>query len=227
LISDSKRTPFNIGRRVELNDFTLEEALPLAEGLNGEPEQALAWILAWTGGHPYLTQRICAHLAKSNEVLTEENVALAVEQLFSGQLGQQDNNLQFVRDMLLKRASDVRRVLKTYREIRTGRPVTDDERSLPKSHLKISGVVHRENGRLAPRNLIYAHAFDPAWIKENMPPLLARWQVVALSLAILVTHLTQKWHKLDTWRMTNYLIYTAITSSVLLDKRQPPAYRHC
>ena len=32
LISDPKRTPFNIGHRVELTDFTLDEAMPLAEG---------------------------------------------------------------------------------------------------------------------------------------------------------------------------------------------------
>ena len=65
LISDSKRTPFNIGRRVELSDFTPEEAKPLAKGLGENAEQALAWVFDWTGGHPYLTQRLCAHLAKS------------------------------------------------------------------------------------------------------------------------------------------------------------------
>ncbi len=185
LISDSKRTPFNIGRRVELNDFTLEEALPLAQGLGGQPEQALGWVLAWTGGHPYLTQRLCAHFSQSREAPTEESVALAVERLFTGEQGQQDNNLQFVRDMLVRRAPDVRKVLTAYREIRAGRPVADDERSLPKSHLKISGLVRREDGRLALRNRIYASTFDPAWIKENMPPLLTRWQVVVMSLVIL------------------------------------------
>ena len=33
LISDPERTPFNIGQRVDLTDFTFEEALPLADGL--------------------------------------------------------------------------------------------------------------------------------------------------------------------------------------------------
>ena len=33
LISDPQRTPFNIGQRVDLTDFTFEEALPLADGL--------------------------------------------------------------------------------------------------------------------------------------------------------------------------------------------------
>jgi WD40 repeat protein len=65
LIKDAKRTPFNIGERIDLTDFTPAEALPLAEGLGLEPELAelaLAQILAWTGGHPYLTQRLCLDL---------------------------------------------------------------------------------------------------------------------------------------------------------------------
>src|SRR5919201_562625 len=33
LIQDTRLTPFNIGRRIELNDFTEAEAAPLASGL--------------------------------------------------------------------------------------------------------------------------------------------------------------------------------------------------
>ena len=48
LIRDPKRTPFNIGQRVDLTDFTFEEALPLAEGLGLDTEKAqqvLGWVL--------------------------------------------------------------------------------------------------------------------------------------------------------------------------------------
>src|SRR6266571_8915683 len=66
LIRDTRITPFNIGRRIELNDFTPEEAAPLARGLEREsvetrstprPLQAprlLKRILYWTRGHPFL-----------------------------------------------------------------------------------------------------------------------------------------------------------------------------
>lgn len=69
LISDPQRTPFNIGRRMDLTDFTSREAIPLAAGLSlppGEAGQILTWILDWTGGHPYLTQRLCAAAATSS-----------------------------------------------------------------------------------------------------------------------------------------------------------------
>ena len=174
LIADDNRTPFNIGQRVELSDFTFEEALPLAAGLGANAEQALGWVLAWSGGHPYLTQRLCAHLAKSNSIQTEQSVQEAVWQLFESRQGQDDSNLQFVRDMLTKRTPDRQRTLKTYGDIRKGKPVADDERSRIKAHLKIAGVVRRQDGRLAPRNRIYERVFDPTWVKENMPVITAR-----------------------------------------------------
>lgn len=179
LIADDKRTPFNIGHRVDLTDFTPEEAQPLAGTLGRE---VLGWIFHWTGGHPYLTQSLCAHLSKATEEITETSVAEAVTQLFSGERGRQDNNLQFVRDMLTKRAPDIQRVLKTYKDVRSGKKVTDDERSIPKAHLKISGVVRRADKHLQTRNRIYERAFDLAWVKENTPPTTTRRLVLALSV---------------------------------------------
>ncbi|RYG27462.1 hypothetical protein EON81_30100, partial [bacterium] len=51
LIRDPRRTPFNVGRRIELQDFTLEEAMPFASAL--ESPGKLTHILHWTGGHPF------------------------------------------------------------------------------------------------------------------------------------------------------------------------------
>jgi hypothetical protein len=69
LIQDTRTTPFNIGRRIELSDFTPAEAAPLAPGLGGDEQTAkrlLARVLYWTGGHPYLTQRLCRAVAELN-----------------------------------------------------------------------------------------------------------------------------------------------------------------
>jgi WD40 repeat protein len=62
LIRDTNRTPFNIGRAIELNGFELDEAQPLGKGLEGavnNPQAVLQEILAWTGGQPFLTQKLC------------------------------------------------------------------------------------------------------------------------------------------------------------------------
>jgi len=62
LISDAARTPFNIGLAIELHGFNLQEALPLAKGFEGivdNPQEVLKEILDWTGGQPFLTQKLC------------------------------------------------------------------------------------------------------------------------------------------------------------------------
>jgi WD40 repeat protein len=175
LIRDPSRTPFNIGQRLDMTDFTFEEALPLTQGLNLPPDDAtrvLHWVLDWTGGHPYLTQRICRTVAqqKGKNNWTKAEIDELVANTFFGDKSEQDNNIQFVRDMLTKRATDTEEVLLTYRDIRAGkRPVLDQEQSLTKSHLKLSGVVKRKGQALQVRNAIYRTVFDEKWIKEHLP----------------------------------------------------------
>ncbi len=173
LIHDPKRTPFNIGQRLDLTDFTWEEALPLAKGWGlprEEGEEVLSWVLNWTGGHPYLTQRLCSTIQEQGKGnLSKADVDYLVNIMFLGAMSKQDNNLQFVRDMLTKRAPDLVSVLTTYQKIRRDRRVQDEEQSLVKSHLKLSGIVRCENNVLQVRNRIYRQVFDSSWIKENLP----------------------------------------------------------
>lgn len=174
LIDDPKRTPFNIGERVELSDFTFAEAEPLATHLAPDPHQAreiLSWILHWTGGHPYLTQRLCKTVSSHrSQTWSKRDIAGLVQQLFLGEMSRTDSHLQFVRDMLTKRAPDPITVLQTYRDIRLGwRPVRDEEHSVTKSHLKLSGVVYHRDNKLLIRNPIYRQLFDRRWLNEHLP----------------------------------------------------------
>ncbi|NEP13400.1 MAG: CHASE2 domain-containing protein [Symploca sp. SIO2C1] len=63
LIRDKRRTPFNIGKAIELHGFTLEDKIEsLAQGLEvkeGNAQAVLKEILFWTGGQPFLTQKLC------------------------------------------------------------------------------------------------------------------------------------------------------------------------
>ncbi|OUC14608.1 MAG: hypothetical protein B0A82_11400, partial [Alkalinema sp. CACIAM 70d] len=63
LIRDKTRTPFNIGRAIEVAGFTAGEVAPLAAGLGPRGAEMLAEILEWTGGQPFLTQRVCRLVA--------------------------------------------------------------------------------------------------------------------------------------------------------------------
>jgi WD40 repeat protein len=194
LIRDPQRTPFNIGRRVELTDFTLAEALPLAAGLGLEPKQAekvLGWVFGWTGGHPYLTQRLCSDLASQNRAdWSEVDVECEVTRLFFQEQSGQDDNLRFVREMLTRRAPDLERVLATYRSVYRGRsPVVDEERSVVKSHLKLAGVVRTEQGVLHVRNAIYRKVFDEEWIRKHWPVNWSRRLQRAVSVLVVAVYL--------------------------------------
>jgi two-component system sensor histidine kinase/response regulator len=70
LIQDRKRTPFNIGRAIDLHGFQLSEVQPLAAGLADKvanPITVLKEILAWTGGQPFLTQKLCQLVVQERE----------------------------------------------------------------------------------------------------------------------------------------------------------------
>jgi adenylate cyclase len=68
LIQDKSQTPFNIGRAIELRGFQLDEAQRLTEGLKDKvkhPEAVMREILSWTGGQPFLTQKLCRLVIQS------------------------------------------------------------------------------------------------------------------------------------------------------------------
>ena len=171
-IKEPSRTPFNIGQRVDLADFSFSEALPLSAGLAKSKEHAseiLEWVFEWTNGHPYLTQKICAMLSQLREsktAITKDKVSKIVQTAFGGM---QDGNLQFVRTMLLVRAKDSRGVMKLYQQVLLDREVSDSELSINKSHLKLSGVVRVVSGYYRVSNKIYENAFNLDWVIRNTP----------------------------------------------------------
>ncbi|MEM9092945.1 MAG: AAA-like domain-containing protein, partial [Cyanobacteria bacterium P01_F01_bin.53] len=79
LIADKQRTPFNIGRAIVLSGFSLEEAAPLAIGLGIQTpntQAILQEVLNWTGGQPFLTQKVCQLLVISSQVALNEPLSI-------------------------------------------------------------------------------------------------------------------------------------------------------
>jgi AAA-like domain len=169
LIKDRARSPFNIGRRIELTDFTLAEAGALAAGLPLDKTAAalcLARVFDWTGGHPYLTQIVCATLATDAQSHRDQrNVDHLIEQLFFSDATWTDPNLANTRDRLVEDKDYSDALLELYRRILAGELVRDDERSQVHVRLKLSGIVKVfPGGVLRPRNRIYKQLFDLAWV---------------------------------------------------------------
>ena len=143
-------------------------------------ETLLSRVLYWTGGHPYLTQRLCQaiteHLISDPRQPTTGNRhpvslvdRLCAELFLTRSARESDDNLAFVRSRLLQSEGDLVGVLELYRRIWSGHPVADDETNSLTSLLKLSGAVRAEEGRLVIRNRIYRTMFDRAWVQAHMP----------------------------------------------------------
>ncbi len=179
LIADSRLSPFNIGTRIELRDFTLQEATPLADGLcrtnsRIQNRALLERVLHWTSGHPYLTQRLCRAVA--SEVGSRESefgvplVDLMCRDLFLHPQAQNtDDNLAFVRNCLLRGEAVAPALLDLYGQIHSGSKIRETAANPLHVLLRLSGIVSVARGVLQLRNRIYRRAFDKAWILANMP----------------------------------------------------------
>ncbi|HLK60969.1 MAG TPA: AAA-like domain-containing protein, partial [Chthonomonadaceae bacterium] len=233
LISDTRNTPFNIGKRIELSDFTPAEAGPLAQGLQGDSDfphsdaalsqQLLSRVLYWTGGHPYLTQRLFQAVSEALEtgvaIPGEELVDYQCQALFlSASARERDDNLIFVRERLLRSEADLAGLLDLYQQAITGKPVADDETRHFVSVLKLSGIVAACNGFLKVRNRIYAQVFDKAWIAQHMPDAELRRQRAAYqrglirATAVILTMLVLLSGLIGAWLSNHYAMEKQLKS---------------
>jgi O-acetyl-ADP-ribose deacetylase (regulator of RNase III) len=174
---DIHTSPFiNAARVIELTDFSEKEALPLADGL-GLPtqhaRQVLEWVLEWTGGHPYLTQRLCSAIAeKFQSSWSQTDVEKVAAETFFGDKALQDSNLIYISNVLTK-SLNANIVLGVYQGILKGmldaRPakLTADERQAL-SLLLVSGVVVRKDADIQVRNRIYREVFNDIWLASQM-----------------------------------------------------------
>lgn len=192
LIADPTLTPFNVGRRIELADFTLDEALVLAPGLGRPPATAqtmLRRVVHWTGAHPYLTQRLCQAVARDAGAASDADVDRLCHQLFlSPHAAERDDNLIFVREHLLSQDGLRTPLLDLYGAVLRGDRAAsagDDRVNPVAGALHLSGIVRTDGGRLRVRNEIYARVFDRAWVSRHLPDAEIRRQRVAFRRGVL------------------------------------------
>ena len=180
LIRDVQITPFNVGTRIDLTDFSLEELAHFEAALSegGRDGRALVRrIHHWTGGHPYLTQKLAAAVADDRSVEKAGGVDRLVEAMFlSLKARAEDSNLTDVSRRVLETPvegvspEEARsRVLDLYRQVRDGKQIRDDETDPVVSVLKLSGLTRILEGYLVVRNRVYFRAFDRAWVEANLP----------------------------------------------------------
>lgn len=197
LIRDPSTTPFNIGRRVALRDFSVSEMSQFERGLHGAESlrtQQLKRIAYWTSGHPYLTQRFCQAVAETGRALSGRDIDRVANQVFFRRHAQSDEfNLQFVRRQLLDDLSPVD-ILTLYARVQSGDRVQVTGTDPTVDRLLLSGAAclndELDIPELKIRNRIYATVFDRAWVLTHLPGAEQRrqrqafWRGVARASAI-------------------------------------------
>ncbi|MCA9707427.1 MAG: tetratricopeptide repeat protein [Myxococcales bacterium] len=174
LIQDKVRTPFNIGHAIPLAGFRYDEARGLARGLAGfeEPELVLRAILTWTGGQPFLSQKLCYLAARSESRPPAGKERAWVESLVRARVldrWRDRDDPEHLRTMEARIMHSPRRreLLSLYRELLERSSVEASETPL-ESELILSGLVVREWGRLRVGNLVYASVFDAEWVAAGL-----------------------------------------------------------
>ena len=122
LIADKTQTPFNIGRAIALNGFQLHEVQPLTDGLTGKvsnPQEAIAQIVDWTGGQPFLTQKLCKLIIEASALGNYPSVEQVVKSRIIENWESQDEpeHLKTIRDRILRNQQKAGQLLGLYQQI--------------------------------------------------------------------------------------------------------------
>jgi formylglycine-generating enzyme required for sulfatase activity len=174
LIKDRRTTPYNVGKTLWLGDFDVErdDLSPLLAVLSEDPSLGpalLVRVLHWTGGHPFLTTRLCQDLHAAG-IAVPDDVDRFVGQRYAALEGlNEDVHVQQILRFVRERLTDGLASFNLYERILKGEKERDQP-SLAHAELKLSGLVKRDrHGLLIPRNLIYARLFNLDWVRKSRP----------------------------------------------------------
>lgn len=198
LIQDKIKSPFNIGRAIDLHGFSLEEVMPLVPGLVDKVRNlnaVLREVLAWTGGQPFLTQKLCNFIATSSSPIPQGSEIRCIEELVRSRVIEnweaQDvpQHLRTIRDRILESRGRTVRLLCLYQQILQQGEITVDE-SPEEIELRLSGLVVKQGNSLKVYNHIYEKVFNQTWVKREL-------EIVRPYAESLNTWLDS--HRQDTW----------------------------
>ncbi|MDB9506177.1 AAA-like domain-containing protein [Microcystis aeruginosa CS-338/01] len=187
-ILDNNRSPFNIGQDIRLSGFTIKDARKLAEGLQDKvpnPQGVLEEVIDWTGGQPFLTQKICHLISTSRTGFGKEFPATSINvgdfiqsQVISNWVSQDSpEHLKTIRNRLLNKRVTGRRMLKLYLEILKNGEITDDG-SLDQIELRLTGLVVEDRQKLKVYNKIYRNVFNENWVTTELNKIPAYYERV-------------------------------------------------
>jgi WD40 repeat protein len=175
LIRDKTCTCFNIGRAIHLEGFHPHEVAPLTQGLLESvenPEAVMKEILYWTGGQPFLTQKICQLVVQTSLDYKFTSVEAAIRERIIDDWESQDEpqHLRTIRDRILRDENRSGRLLSLFQQILQQGELEAGDRP-EQWELQLAGLVVKQQGRLRIYNPIYAEIFNSTWVQKQLDSL--------------------------------------------------------
>jgi WD40 repeat protein len=192
-------TPFNIGKAIELTGFDETEAQPLAAGLaelTDSSQEVLREVLYWTGGQPFLTQKLCKLLLENSQLIpnlpqgghggtaptfggekdkiytakewVEKVVRLKIVENWEAQ--DVPEHLSTIRDRLFRENQRIVRRLGLYKQILEQVEIVPDG-SPEQMELRLSGLIVKHGDKLTLSNPIYQAVFNKFLIEKDLEKL--------------------------------------------------------
>ncbi|TWH43478.1 AAA-like domain-containing protein [Dulcicalothrix desertica] len=185
LIADRGRTPFNIGKAIQLDGFKDSEIEPLAKGFSGYVENPLAlmqYVLTWTGGQPFLTQKVCSLLIQNltlnhspiaergeggDKILSWVESVIISSIIENWETNDEPVHLKTIRDRMLLGEQIAGCFLGWYQQILlTGNIFADN--SVEQMRFRLTGLVVKQQEKLKVYNKIYESVFNSNWVEKEL-----------------------------------------------------------
>ncbi|NJO21174.1 MAG: hypothetical protein HC838_15590 [Spirulinaceae cyanobacterium RM2_2_10] len=182
LIRDPRCAPFNIGRSIQLGGLERPETDVLAAGLADvaqAPQALLEVILDWTGGSPFLTQKLCQLALNDPFPFPHGREARLMAHLVKARLlsnweaKDEPEHLRTIRDRLL-RSPRQQQLLRLYQRLLNTWEIPVDD-SLLQMELRLTGLVvwcpvgsRYPTPVLRVYNRIYAEVFNAQWLAGEL-----------------------------------------------------------
>ncbi len=178
LIRSQRTSSFNIGWAVEMSGFQWHEAQPLLQGLEGkvsDPQAVLRSVLQWTGGQPFLTQKLlnliaeAGNLSESPQELVQQIVYAKI--IDNWEVQDVPQHLKTLQERILRLDDRGRgRLLGMYQQVLDAEGIEADE-SYEQMQLRLTGLVVKRDRRLTIYNPIYAAVFNSSWVDRALADL--------------------------------------------------------
>lgn len=161
IIKDPKISPFNIGQKIFLNDFSKEEFHTFLSNAEIKiNEESVERIFYWTNGNPRMTWDLCSEIENraKQETINSAIVDKVVTEMYLTEFDKPP-------------IDNIRELVKKDREIRNA--IIDIEQKKTKSisdklknKLYLSGIINYEDNNVQIKNNIIRESLNASWIKS-------------------------------------------------------------